>query len=79
MKKNETGRKDESGKPDGCYAKIGVTTAEPVITLGDDTAKIDELLSLNESVLEDVYPTRTPAAGAVVEAVAAGSRTTQSK
>ena len=38
--------------------KIGVTTAEPVITVGNDAAPIDELLSLNESVLEDVYPTQ---------------------
>ena len=38
--------------------KLGVTTAEPVITIGGDSAPIDELLSLNEGVLEDVYPTR---------------------
>ena len=37
---------------------IGVTTAEPVIVIGDDSAPIDELLALNESVLEGVYPTR---------------------
>ncbi len=37
---------------------IGVTTAEPVIVIGDDSAPIDELLALNESVLEEVYPTR---------------------
>ena len=40
------------------YAKrVGVTTAEPVIDLGDDTAPVEELLRLNEAVLEDVYPT----------------------
>ncbi len=39
-------------------AKLGKTTSEPVITLGDDSAPIDELLSLNEGVLEEVYPTR---------------------
>ena len=45
---------------DSPYAKcIGVTTAEEVITIGNDSAKIDELLSLNEAVLENVYPTRT--------------------
>ena len=44
--------------PDGLFAKIGHTTAEPVVSIGDDTASIDELLSLNESVLSDVYPTR---------------------
>ena len=38
--------------------KIGVTTTEHAITVGNDTAPIDELLSLNESVLEDVYPTQ---------------------
>ena len=38
--------------------KIGMTTAEPVISLGGDSAPIDELLKLNETVLEDVYPTR---------------------
>ena len=44
-----------------CAKRIGTTTAEPVITIGADSAPIDELLSLNESVLEDVYPSRTPA------------------
>ena len=39
-------------------ARIGVTTAEPVITMGEDSAPIDELLKLNEGVLEEVYPTR---------------------
>ena len=38
--------------------KLGVTTAEPVITLGGDSAPIDELLNLNEGVLEEVYPTK---------------------
>ncbi len=38
--------------------KLGVTTAEPVITLGGDSAPIDELLKLNEGTLEEVYPTR---------------------
>ena len=42
-----------------CAKRLGVTTAQPVITLGKDSAPIDELLSLNEGVLEDVYPTRT--------------------
>ena len=44
---------------------VGHTTAEPVLTFGDDTASIDELLALNENVLEDVYPTRTGETGAV--------------
>ena len=48
------------------YARcVGVTTAEPVIDLGADRAPIDELLSLNEAVLADVYPTRTGETGAV--------------
>ena len=29
-----------------------------MITIGGDSAPIDELLALNERVLEDVYPTR---------------------
>ena len=41
--------------------KIGVTTEDAVIALDGDTAGIEELLQLNESVLEDVYPTKAPA------------------
>ncbi len=48
-----------------CARRIGMTTAEPVITICHDSAEIDELLSLNESVLEDVYPTRTAETGNV--------------
>ena len=44
-----------------CAVKLGVTTAEPVITIGEDTASIAELLRLNEEVLETVYPTCTAA------------------
>ena len=40
-----------------CAMKIGETLGEPVISLGDDTATIKELASLNESVLENVFPT----------------------
>ncbi|MCI7474093.1 MAG: phosphoribosylformylglycinamidine synthase [Clostridiales bacterium] len=47
---------------------IGRTTAEAVINVNGDSAPIDELLSLNESVLEDVYPTRAGKA-APVEAI----------
>ncbi len=39
---------------------LGTTTEEAVISLPGDSASIDELLSLNEGVLEDVYPNRTP-------------------
>ena len=45
--------------------KLGHTTAEPVVDIGADSAPIDELLSLSEGVLEDVYPTRAGASGAV--------------
>ena len=44
-----------------CAAKIGMTTAEPVVAIGNDSAPIDELLALNEGVLEEVYPTKAGA------------------
>ena len=44
-----------------CAKRIGRTTAEPVVTIGSDSASIEELLTLNEGVLEGVYPNRTPA------------------
>ena len=47
---------------------IGHTTTEAVISVNGDSAPISELLSLNESVLEDVYPTRAGKA-APVEAI----------
>ena len=47
---------------------IGHTTAEAVISVNGDSASISELLALNESVLEDVYPTRAGKA-APVEAI----------
>ena len=39
--------------------KIGMTTADAVITLGDDSASVSELYELNTATLEDVYPTQT--------------------
>ena len=45
--------------------QIGMTTAEPVITIGGDSAPIDELLKLNEGVLEEVYPTKAGTSEAV--------------
>ena len=39
--------------------RIGHTTAEAAITLGDETVSIDELYELNTAVLEKVYPTKT--------------------
>ena len=41
-----------------CADRIGFTTAEPTITIGKDSASIEELLRLNEGVLEKVYPTK---------------------
>ena len=46
-----------------CAKRVGVTTAEPVIAIGTDSAPIDELLSRNEAVLADVYPTRAAGEG----------------
>ena len=49
--------------------RIGVTTEEPVIDLITDQASIDELLTINESVLSDIYPTNAPAEGAPVSPI----------
>ena len=38
--------------------KIGETTAEPTVTLGDDSASIEELFAINSGVLENIYPTK---------------------
>ena len=38
--------------------KIGETTAEPTVTLGNDSASIEELFAINSGVLEDIYPTK---------------------
>ena len=45
--------------------KIGMTTAEPVIVIGKDSASIDELMELNEGVLEKVYPSKAGTCEAV--------------
>jgi len=42
-----------------CAIKLGVTTAEAVVTIGEDSAPVAELLALNEGVLENIYPSRT--------------------
>ncbi len=39
---------------------IGWTCADPVVRIGEDIASLDELLTLNESVLNNVYPTSVP-------------------
>ena len=51
--------------PQGTALRLGVTTADGAVMLGEDTASIDELLALNEGVLESVYPTRTADSGPV--------------
>ncbi len=51
------GRADRGGGP-ALRRPLGFTTAEPTITIGKDSASIDELLKLNEGVLEKVYPTK---------------------
>ena len=55
-----------------CAKRIGVTAEEPSVAIPEqsspdltDSASISELLALNESVLEDVYATRTGESGAV--------------
>ena len=47
------------------WEKIGMTTAEPVVTIGQDSASLEELLALNDGVLEKVYPTVAGEKGAV--------------
>ena len=39
--------------------RIGYTTAEPTITIRDESATIAELYEMNTAVLEKVYPTKT--------------------
>ena len=51
--------------PQGTALRLGITTADGAVMLGEDTASIDELLALNEGVLESVYPTRTADSGPV--------------
>ena len=41
--------------------KIGYTTSDGIVNICGDSAPISELLAINEGVLEDVYPNRTPA------------------
>ncbi len=45
--------------------KIGRTTDDGRITIGSDSASIDELLTLNDSILEKVYSTTAGNGGAV--------------
>jgi len=57
-----------------CAAKIGVTTEEAVITLGDDSAAVEELAALNEGVLESVYPIDPGAEDTPVEPICCEKR-----
>ncbi len=45
--------------------QIGVTTENAVIDLGCESVSVSELLALNEGVLENVYPTKAPAASSL--------------
>ncbi len=51
-----------------CARLVGRTRPEARIALGGDSAALSELLALNESVLEDVYPTAVPAPDPAPEA-----------
>jgi len=56
-----------------CALLLGTTTADGMISIGEDSVSVEELLALNEGVLENVYPSRTsldPAAVPVLEAPA---------
>ena len=56
---------EAEGELDSPFAtKLGVTTADGRITIGEDSASIEELLSLNDGVLEQVYPTAAGRGGA---------------
>ena len=54
------------GEPDCAQCtRLGVTTADGRITIGSDSASIQELQQLNDRVLEKVYPTRAGGSDAV--------------
>ena len=53
--------------------KLGTTTADGMIVLGNDSASVEELLALNEGVLEGVYPNRTKLDTAEVPVLSAPS------
>ena len=53
--------------------KLGVTTADGTITIGEDSATVAELLAINEGVLEAIYPNRTPDDDAEVPVLSAPS------
>ena len=49
----------ELTEPCDCGQLVGHTTAEPVVTYGEQSVSIRELYDINAGVLEDVYPTLT--------------------
>jgi len=53
--------------------KIGETTEEARIVLGDDSATIEELYALNAATLEDVYPTQTVETNKAITAFASNA------
>jgi len=54
--------------------RLGATTADGKITLGGETAGVDELRELNERVLANVYPTRVTEHSAVEPFAYTGER-----
>ncbi len=46
----------------GCGLTLGYTTEEPEIRLPGDCVSIEKLQAINDAVLENVYPTKAPAA-----------------
>ena len=56
--------------------RIGCTTAEPVITVRDESASIAELYAQNTAVLEKVYPTKTVETGEKVPTFSASGVST---
>jgi phosphoribosylformylglycinamidine synthase len=55
-----------TGEVDGAL-RIGETTAAQTVTIGADSAAIDELMAINDAVLEGVYPTRVDGAAGETE------------
>ena len=51
------------------YWKIGVTTAQPEITISDEVIDLDTLKATLEGTLESVFPTQAPASDAHLQTV----------
>ena len=64
---------------DAPYAlKIGMTTTEPEIVLDNERATIDELINLNDSTLEGVFPTKVTTKKDEIQAFSYNSGSTAS-